>query len=125
MKPPDRPAILIVDDDRAVLRVLSRILGREYDVHEANSATEAVARLDQRGFALVLSDLDMPPGPDGIEVLRVAQDLHPHAGRILLTAATRPDLIGHLRSGLVERILAKPGSPEVVRAAVARYSRNG
>lgn len=123
MKPLDRPPILIVDDDRDVLRVLSRILGRDFDVHEASSGTEALARLDQRKFTLVLSDLDMPPGLDGIEVLRASQRIHPSAGRLLLTAASRPDLIEHLRSGLVDRILSKPGSPEAIRDAVARHSR--
>lgn len=62
----DAPTILIVDDDQALRETLADFLTAEgYAVAEANSVSEARARIEACAPALVLLDLNMPGG-DGL-----------------------------------------------------------
>lgn len=61
--------ILVVDDEKDILRALEFILSREgYSVTTAVSGEEAIELLKKEEFDLVLTDLRMP-GMDGMEVL--------------------------------------------------------
>ena len=67
--------IVLVDDDEAVRRLVSRILEREgYRVISAASAAEGLEALDKcEGEAdLLLTDVTLPGGIDGIELGRRA-----------------------------------------------------
>ncbi|HEY0881573.1 MAG TPA: ATP-binding protein, partial [Archangium sp.] len=56
-----RARILVVDDEPAIRRALSRLLGREHDVTAAGSGKEAKALLEQdKAFDIILCDLMMP-----------------------------------------------------------------
>lgn len=62
-------ALLLVDDDPAVLAFLRRCLVAEgYDCDTAQNAEQAWARLDVTRHCLILSDVNMP-GRSGIELL--------------------------------------------------------
>jgi len=70
MLPPVRPVILLVDDDSALLAVVSRRLAREgYKVVTASSGHDALKHLNESWPALVIVDL-MMPGMDGFELCR-------------------------------------------------------
>ena len=56
-----------------------------YAPTQASSATEAVARLNDAQYEVVVTDLKMPPGPDGLEVVRAVRKLQPMAAAIVLT----------------------------------------
>lgn len=61
--------ILIVDDDDALRRALSRTLrGHGYEVDEASDAHEALGAIDRMPPDLVLTDI-MMPGGDGVELI--------------------------------------------------------
>jgi EAL domain-containing protein (putative c-di-GMP-specific phosphodiesterase class I) len=65
-----QPLVLVVDDDPALLRTVSRMLGRRgYRVASAHNGEDAVALVHQEQFDAILSDIAMP-GMDGIELLR-------------------------------------------------------
>ncbi len=70
-EPSDTHAILIVDDQEKLLRLVVMLMMRIgfADVEGVSSATEALERLRARRYALVISDLDMEP-MDGIGLLR-------------------------------------------------------
>lgn len=59
--------ILIIDDEELVLRSLQRLLKKQgYDVVTSLSFKEAMEKLKQQDFDLIISDVRMP-GIDGIE----------------------------------------------------------
>lgn len=67
-------AILLVDDDREVLRSLSRVLTTAgHRVETSSDPTAAVALLQREKFDAVISDISMPH-LDGIQLLRSVRD---------------------------------------------------
>jgi DNA-binding NtrC family response regulator len=62
--------ILIVDDDRFFTKVLRIILtGENFQVNSAVSLAEARALLRETRFDVIISDLRMPDGDDGLSLL--------------------------------------------------------
>ena len=77
--------ILIVDDDENVASGIRMALAlRGYDADICGSAEEALERLGESAWALVISDLRLP-GIDGQHLLRTVADVQPAARRILIT----------------------------------------
>ena len=69
--------ILVVEDERAIQLALSGLLRRQgYDVDVAGTGEEAVAKLGETVYDLVLTDLALGRGISGMDVLRAAKDLH-------------------------------------------------
>jgi DNA-binding response OmpR family regulator len=66
-------AILLVDDDPAIVEMTTLLLGQAgYQVQPALSGEEALLRVRERRPDIVLLDVNMP-GMDGWEVLRILQ----------------------------------------------------
>src|SRR5258707_12850052 len=65
-----RPRLLVVDDDRAILTLIGTIaLAEGFDVAPTTNGEDAMKQLRQRPAELVLLDLRMP-GVTGLDVLR-------------------------------------------------------
>src|ERR671918_625146 len=78
--------ILIADDHDALRRGLARALtAANHEVEEAPNGNQAIERLHEGHFDVVLSDLKMG-GSDGLDVLRTTKTLHPSTAVILMTA---------------------------------------
>lgn len=105
-------AVLVVDDDRAILDGIRRSLrGRlpEVDLHLAEGGAEACARLRGDPVDVVMTDLRMP-GVDGVEVLAVAREVQPHAARAVLSGwVDEADTLRSLQ--FAHRCLSKPVTP--------------
>jgi DNA-binding NtrC family response regulator len=97
--------VLAVDDEPEILRSLEDLLSEEgYDVDVAGSGSGALAALAKRPYALVITDLRMPP-PDGLALLRAIRERWPLTEVILLTAfATRETARDALRAGALEYV---------------------
>ena len=77
--------VMLVDDDADFLSTLvKRLRRRRLDATDVNSSEEALARLEQDPFDVVILDVKMP-GMDGIEALREIKKRHPLLEVILLT----------------------------------------
>ena len=116
--------ILIVDDDalsREFLTEAVRSLGREAE--SVASASEAIDRLRQSSFDLVLSDLRMP-GTDGIELVRQISDEFTGLPSVLVTAhGTVDSAVEAMRHGAVD-FLIKPCTPESIQIVIDRIDRS-
>ncbi|RMF74311.1 MAG: response regulator [Acidobacteria bacterium] len=68
------PRILVIDDDAEILEMTSLLLrGEGWAVDTAGSGEEGLARAQERDYALILLDINMP-GMDGWEVLRILRE---------------------------------------------------
>jgi CheY-like chemotaxis protein len=115
----DKP-ILIVDDEKNIRLTLSRSLedlGVETD--SAEDGKEALGKLKEKEFGLVLLDIRMP-GVDGMEVLRQVRESRPDIRIIILTAYGTIELaVEAMKLGAVD-FIQKPFVPEQIRERVAR-----
>ncbi len=104
----NRATILIVDDDKDLLQLLSlRLKTANYDVTAVDSAEKAIDQLTISRPHLVITDLKMG-GMNGIELLEVIQRDNPSLPVIILTAhGSIPDAINATHKG-VFGFLTKP-----------------
>jgi two-component system response regulator GlrR len=112
--------ILIVDDDPALLRLLSLRLRHEgHDVIEADSGEAALARLDHELPQLLMTDLRMG-GMDGMQLFEAVHRRHPLLPVLMLTAhGTIPDAVRALQRGVFGYI-PKPFEARDLMAEVNR-----
>ncbi len=59
-KPPPRHRVLIIDDERSLVKALSRQLHERYEVDTASTASEALTRLSSQEYDAIVCDLRMP-----------------------------------------------------------------
>jgi DNA-binding NtrC family response regulator len=86
MKDAGKDAVLVVDDDAAIGKVLCALLEqRGLETKWASSGEDAVKELDARPWDLVLSDVRMP-GMDGMALLDHVGSKFPGLPVVLLTA---------------------------------------
>ncbi|HSV33811.1 MAG TPA: response regulator [Pyrinomonadaceae bacterium] len=112
--------ILIVDDEPANLRTLSRLFREDFEVFTATSGAEALELLKQHDVALLITDQRMP-GMTGIELLKNTVSIRPRMVRIILTGYTDVDaLVEAINCGQVYRYVAKPWSNDDLRLTVRR-----
>ncbi len=112
--------VLIVDDEGNLRRMLRAVLEAEgYEVTEADGGEAAVGACDAVEPHVVLLDLVMPPGPDGLAVLERIMARHDDVGVIMMSGkATLADAVRATRLGAFQ-FLEKPLSPESVLTTVA------
>jgi sigma-B regulation protein RsbU (phosphoserine phosphatase) len=120
--PPDLlPRILVVDDDPKVLRAVSRVLERDYQVHCAATPSEALEWAASFPPDLALLDVRMPL-MDGFELRRQLAASHPDLDVILMTGSlTEPD--AHLIRAIEEGafyFIQKPFDRRVLQTLVRR-----
>lgn len=117
--------VLVVDDDAAILRVCTRVLGGEgWDVSSCHAAHDAIAAIETATapFDCVLSDIHMPE-LDGFELVAAIRQHDADIPVLLMTGD--PSLDGAVRaieSGAVSYI-TKPFAAESLASAVARAAR--
>lgn len=116
-------AILIVDDELNIRRVLERAFTKEgYQVHTAEGGHQALRVLDETPCDLMLTDVVMPD-MTGLELLKRSRQKHPHLQVILMTAfGTIPTAVEAMRAGAYD-FLAKPLDMEVLRKVVRNALR--
>ncbi len=118
-KEDSRPVILVVDDKKNMLGLLTKILEPDMRVLTANNGTEAVGILEKNEVDVVLSDLRMPD-MDGLQVLETVKKLRPQAEFVLMTAyASVATAIQALRLGAYD-YLTKPFDPEDAKAMLKK-----
>ncbi len=116
----DRPSLLIVDDESAMLESLSILFRREgFDVTVARGGREALEALERQVPTVVLTDIRMP-AVSGIDVLTEARRRDPDLPVLLMTAqAELKTAIAAVNEGAFHYIL-KPFDNDALVAACRR-----
>jgi response regulator RpfG family c-di-GMP phosphodiesterase len=112
-------SVLIVDDEPVVLNALKLTLEREkYSVVACSSPVKALSILEERDFALIISDQRMPEML-GLDFLIESRRLRPNASRVLITAVlSLPTIVDAINRGEIFRFVAKPWLREELLATV-------
>jgi DNA-binding NtrC family response regulator len=120
--------LLIVDDEMPVLHALRRLLRRHFGpqqlgVEVCADPLQALQRLEQARFDVVISDCRMPR-LDGVTLLASARELDPRTVRMMLSAAADfGTVLAAVNRAGVFRYIPKPWSePQLLadlRAALA------
>jgi two-component system sensor histidine kinase/response regulator len=110
--------ILLVDDDRQVVRFLQKVLEKSgYSVTSTTSGKRALAILQERQPDLLILDLNMPE-PDGFALLKTMRASFPYL-RILAISGYFPEALLEAAKILgAVATLEKPVSAEVLLAKV-------
>ena len=106
---PVPPRLLVVDDDPAVLGVVESFAGKlGFHVSFRNSGAEALAALAEVRPDVVLVDLQMPPGMNGIDVLRAVKLRNADCDVILMSGVATVDAaVEAVKAGALD-FLGKP-----------------
>lgn len=116
----ERPHILVVDDEPAILETMSGLLTRAECLCEpADSGKRALSLLREHEYHIMFSDISMPAG-NGLELLPKARELRPDMPVIMLTGTADIGLaLSTIRKGAYD-FIAKPFSCDELLAVLHR-----
>jgi response regulator RpfG family c-di-GMP phosphodiesterase len=113
------PRILVVDDEPEIREVLCDLLSESYECASAKSAEDALIKLHEEEFTLIVSDI-MMSGMSGLEMIPHVFALAPDTIVMMISGAqTIESAIKALRAGAFDYIM-KPFDLTQVEAAVKR-----
>jgi CheY-like chemotaxis protein/glycine cleavage system H lipoate-binding protein len=121
----DKASILVVDDEEIVCVSVRKILTREgYEVDMAMSAAEALDKIGQGGYKLVITDLMMPE-KNGIEMMHSIKKRGIEVPFVMITGyPTIKTGVQALRLGAIDYI-PKPFTRQELLGPVNRALRRG
>jgi CheY-like chemotaxis protein len=123
---PERPVVLIVDDEQVFRDSLQRLLAEcDFETVVANSGLQALEILEERRVDAVVSDQFMP-GLGGIHLLEQVNDRFPACVRVLCTGYPSSDVvISAVNRGRVQRVLPKSMHAVALRDEIERAVLEG
>jgi len=100
--------LLIVDDERPIRKLLTRLLKDVgYECVSAENVATAKEALATREFDLLLCDLKMP-NESGLGLITYAKEHYPQMGRVMITAFSSPDIAAEIMAVGVYGYIIKP-----------------
>jgi DNA-binding response OmpR family regulator len=114
----DKKTVLVVDDDKSILRAFTRILQRRgYDVDVAETGNEALEKSETMRYDVLLIDVRLPD-MDGTDLLPKMHKAMPASVKILITGFPSLELgVKSLDSG-ADAYLVKPVKPDELLALI-------
>ncbi len=116
--------ILLVDDEKPFVDALAeRLRARGLQATTAYSGDDALARLNEEDFDVVILDMVMP-GKDGIQTLNEIKQLKPLVEVILLTGfATLDTAVSSLQRGAYYYLMKPADMSDLLRGIINAYKR--
>ena len=110
--------ILVVDDEKQICKNVKKILSKNnYEIVQATSAKEAMEKMAQDSFSLLISDIVMPE-MNGLELLKLVKKEWPLTKAVMMTAyASTETAVKAIRLGALD-YLTKPFTPDELRTTV-------
>ncbi len=113
-------SVLVIDDEAIACRRLKAALEKsDYVVDTCESGTEALERLRERAYDVVVTDIRMGD-IDGIEVLDAVRRMHPQTKTVLITGYATVELAREALAKGAYDFVAKPFQPKDLRAIIDR-----
>ena len=85
------PAILVLDDDDQVRETISSVLDDAgFEVTTAATGWEALALIEEKNFDLVVADIQLPGGLNGLDVARHVRTRFPALKCLFISGARDP-----------------------------------
>ncbi|WP_140416388.1 response regulator, partial [Arthrobacter globiformis] len=113
--------VLLVDDHLVVRSGLKALLGTQPDIDvvaEASSGEEALAAVEEHSPNVVVMDLAMGPGMDGIEAIRKLRERNRRQAVLVFTTYdSDADIVRAVDAGAMGYLL-KDAAPEEIFAAI-------
>jgi len=121
MSETERPRILIVDDEEAILETMTFTFMDLYEVLTTSDPTQALGIMEENApISVVITDQRMP-GLTGVELLRETYERFPETIRIILTGfADSEATIQAINDGHIYGYVNKPWEPDDLKALVRR-----
>jgi len=115
-----KKSVLIVDDEKNIRLTLTQTLETmDIETGTAINGEEALSKLKDREYDLILLDLKMP-GMDGMDVLRRVVEIRPDIRIIIITAhGTIESAVEAMKLGAVD-FIQKPFAPKEIREIVTQ-----
>src|SRR5512137_2871934 len=99
-------SILIVDDEKSLLELLTVVLKKEgYKIKTCLAPSRVFELLEKEEFDLLICDIKLPE-VSGMEVLKYARESHPEMPVIMITAyGSLKQAVEALKAGAIDYIL--------------------
>ncbi len=114
--------VLIVDDEPNVAMLLAdslEKLGDEYVFETARNGDEALAKIQQTAYALVITDYKMP-GMSGLDLAQAVRQFSPDTQVVLMTAYGTAELRDKAGDMSLDGYIDKPFTMDQIREIVER-----
>ncbi len=121
MNPSERPRILIVDDEEAILETMTFTFMDLYEVLTTADPTQAISIIEEnQPVSVIITDQRMP-GMTGVELLKEVYEKFPETVRIILTGfADSEATIKAINDGHIYGYVNKPWEPDELKSIVRR-----
>ncbi len=112
--------ILVVDDEESICRSVQKILSRKgYSVSQASNVADAVKKINETAYDLVITDLMMPK-TNGLELLQIIREHYPELEVMMITGyASIESAVKATKLG-ASGYLPKPFTPEELTDAAEK-----
>jgi two-component system, chemotaxis family, chemotaxis protein CheY len=119
--------ILVVDDYQTMVRIIRNLLkqlGFE-DVDEASDGSEALNKMRERRYGLIISDWNMAPmtGYELLKQVRADRDLH-STPFIMVTAESKTENVIAAKRAGVNNYIVKPFNAQTLKAKIDAVSQS-
>lgn len=112
-----RSKVLVVDDNREIRLVVSKMLAcLGFTVVSADSGENGLGLFQRDTFDVVLSDYDMP-GMDGVAFADNVKERSPDTRVVIMTGAGTFDVFSRM-SAAVDRVISKPFTLEEITSVI-------
>jgi two-component system OmpR family response regulator len=117
--------VLVVDDETDFLEtIVNRLLKRKIEATGVLSGEAALALMKEKKFDVVLLDIKMPGGMDGIEILREIKKIQPLTEVILLTGhASVETSIEGMKSGAFDYLIKPVKFAELLEKLITAFEK--
>jgi DNA-binding NtrC family response regulator len=113
-------SIMVIDDEKIVGSMAKRSLEQDgYEVETFLNGESALARLKEKSFNVVITDLKMK-GIDGLEILRTVKQLYPETVVIMITAFANLDVAIEALRDDVHDFFPKPVKIKDLKASIQK-----